>query len=130
MVFSLFIGVFFRYVMYDALTWSDEIGLLSFSWSIFLCSSVLVYEKSHANLTLFLDVLPKRMASKIQTANTILIGLFGLVLLISGWQFISFIAGQVSPTIRYPLWLQVIPIPISGGLIVLHTINQLIQTKE
>lgn len=123
MVLTLLVGVFFRYVMNDALTWSDEIALLSFSWSIFLCSSVLVREKAHASLTILIDALPSLLSRFIQKINYLLVVFFGVALLFAGWQFLEFTAGQVSPTLRYPLWIQVIPIPVSGFLIVIHAMN-------
>lgn len=122
MITTLFIGVFFRYALNSALTWSDEVALLAFSWSIFLYSSVLVKEKAHANLTIILDKLPRRLFIPTQKANHLLIIFFGLMLLIAGYQFLNFTLGQVSPTLRYPLWIQVAPIPISGLLIVLHSV--------
>ncbi|HWU41335.1 MAG TPA: TRAP transporter small permease subunit, partial [Candidatus Acidoferrum sp.] len=32
----MLVGVFFRYALNDSLAWSDEVGLMIFSWAIFL----------------------------------------------------------------------------------------------
>lgn len=122
MVFSLLDGVFFRYVLNASLTWSDEVAVLAFSWSIFLFSSVMVQEQGHVRITLLLSALPRPVEISLEKISCILVLLFGALMLWAGWQFVGFTADQVSPALRYPLWLQTAVVPVSGLLIVLHSL--------
>lgn len=127
MVFSLLDGVFFRYVLNASLTWSDEVAVLAFSWSIFLFSSVMVQEQGHVRITLLLSALPRPLEVSLEKISCILVLLFGALMVWAGWQFVGFTATQVSPALRYPLWLQTAAIPVSGALIVLHSVVLLFQ---
>ena len=58
--------------------------------------------------------------------SILLVLAFGALMLWAGWQFTLFTAGQVSPTLRYPLWIRSAAIPVSGFLIVLHSLVLLV----
>lgn len=120
MVASLLLGVFYRYVLGSSLSWSDEVALLAFTWAIFLFASALVRECAHARVTLVFTLLPGILVELLERLSMLLIILFGAVMLFAGWDFASLTARQVSPAIRYPLWLHNIAIPVSGALIIFH----------
>ncbi len=122
MVFSLLDGVFFRYVFNAAPAWTDEVALLAFSWSTLLFASVLVQEQGHVRITMLLSALPKPVERFIDKVGIVLVLVFGLLLVWVGWQFVLFTDGQVSPTLRYPIWLQSIAVPICGVLIFIHSL--------
>ena len=58
MIGSLLLGVFYRYVLGDALVWSDEVAALAFTWTVFLFASALVRTGGHVRVTLLVDSLP------------------------------------------------------------------------
>ena len=59
MVSSLLAGVFFRYVVQDSLSWSDEVAMLCFSWMTLLAAALLVREGGHVRVELIESVLPR-----------------------------------------------------------------------
>jgi len=130
MTLSLLLGVFYRYVLNASLTWTDEVALLAFSWTIFLFASVLARGFAHVRVTLVLSMLPAAARFMLERLNLLLVAAFGALMLWAGWNFTGFTAQQVSPALRYPLWLQGSAIPVSGALILFHSIVLLLSPRE
>lgn len=129
MIFSLLDGVFFRYVFNSAPAWTDEVAVLAFSWSTLLFASVLVQEQGHVRITVLLNALPITLERILDKMGLLLVLVFSLLLTWAGWQFVAFTADQVSPTLRYPLWLQSAAVPVSGALIFLHSLALLMSSS-
>ncbi|MBG0775690.1 MAG: TRAP transporter small permease [Desulfovibrionaceae bacterium] len=55
MTVVIFVQVFCRYVLNDALSWSDELARYLFIWLTFLGASVAFYDDTHIKVTLFVD---------------------------------------------------------------------------
>lgn len=122
MVLTLLLGVFYRYVLQDSLSWSDEIALLAASWTTFLFSSALVRRFEHVRVTLFLSLLPAALSGLFERINVLLVLIFGIAMIWTGYGFMEFTINQVSPAIRYPLWVKNAALPVGGALICVHAI--------
>lgn len=122
MVGSLLLGVFYRYVLGDSLVWSDEVASLAFTWTVFLFASALVREGGHVRITLLVDALPGLVSEAVERGIMLLILGFGLLMLWSGWNFAEFTSGQVSPAIRYPVWIKNAAVPTCGLLVSYHAL--------
>ena len=122
MVGSLLLGVFYRYVLGDSLVWSDEVASLAFNWTMFLFASALVREGGHVRVTLLVDALPPLVSELVERAIMLLIFGFGILMLWTGWNFAEFTVGQVSPAVRYPVWIKNAAVPTCGVLISIHAL--------
>lgn len=127
MLTSLLLGVFYRYVLEDSLSWSGEVATLAFIWTIFLFSSALVRDFGHVRVAILLDALPRALAEVFERAILILVLVFGFILLTTGWDFTEFTANRVSAAVRYPMWLRNAAIPVCGGLIMFHAVILLLR---
>ncbi|KAA0012497.1 TRAP transporter small permease [Billgrantia pellis] len=130
MVGTLLLGVFYRYALQNSLSWSDEVALLAASWTIFLFSSALVRRMEHVRVTLALSLLPEALAGLLERINVFLIFLFGLAMVWTGYGFMDFTWNQVSPAIRYPLWMKNAALPVGGVVICIHAITLLIRPSS
>ena len=122
MVGSLLLGVFYRYVLGDSLVWSGEVAALAFTWTVFLFASALVRGGGHVRVTLLVDALPPLISELVERGIMLLIFGFGILLLWTGWNFAEFTAGQVSPAVRYPIWIKNAAVPICGLLVSFHAL--------
>lgn len=129
MILSLLLGVFYRYVLGDALVWSDEIASLAFTWTVFLFASALVREGGHVRVTLLVNSLPPLLSELVERSIMLLIFGFGLLMIWTGWNFAEFTAGQVSPAIRYPVWIKNAAVPASGFLISIHALILVVRPR-
>lgn len=58
MVILVFSQVICRYVLNDALSWSEELASYFFHWATFLGASVAFYEKTHISVSYFVTHVP------------------------------------------------------------------------
>jgi len=127
---SLLVSIFFRYVVGQALSWPEEISLILFAWLVLLAGSLGVRENFHVRLTIVADRLPRRIQYFLNKAVIVALGVFGGVLIYSGYDLVSRTARHLTPTLRLPLdWLNYAA-PVCGILIVLHTLPKLLATEE
>ena len=129
MVSSLLAGVFFRYVVQDSLTWSDEVAMLCFSWMTLLAAALLVREGGHVRVELIESALPTPLVRSLR----ILIGLgifcTGLYMTWSGLNYVELTDGEYSAAIRYPTSLRNVSLPVSGVLIMIFSVTHLLASR-
>jgi TRAP-type C4-dicarboxylate transport system permease small subunit len=80
MLVDMMLGVFFRYVVGQALAWSEEVGTLSLIWLTFVGGAIGITRGSHFSIHLLLDTLPPRRQRILRVFIALLIMLFGLIL--------------------------------------------------
>lgn len=126
MLVSLAAQVVMRYVFGAALTWSEELALLLFSWIVLLMSALGVREGFHVRMDLLAGHLPPRAAGAL--AHLIQLGVLaaGLFLLRHGWRYFVETRGSVSAAIAYPIELLHLAAPVGGALIVLFALERLL----
>jgi TRAP-type C4-dicarboxylate transport system permease small subunit len=125
LVFSLLTSIFFRYVVGMALSWPEEISLILFTWMVLLATSLGVREGFHVHLSIVFERFPRGLKTVLQLAITLAICGFGVVMVYSGMDLIERTARHLTPTLRLPLdWINY-SAPVSGALIVLHSIRRL-----
>lgn len=130
MIVSLILGVFFRYVMQDSLTWSAEVAMLCFSWLTFLTAALMVRENGHVRVQLIESIMPVKAYWLLNQLIWVVIGLVGVYMAWTGFQFISLTMGQSSAAIRYPVWMRDISLPMGGILITLYALFNLDSTSK
>ena len=126
MIISLILQIFFRYVVGSSLVWSEELALFLFTWVVLLAGSLGVREGFHVRLTLFCDLLPKRGRWALDLVTHLIAGIFGGLVLVSGYSYLDSTLGQVSAAVRYPIEYLHAAAPVCGALIVLHTLAHLV----
>lgn len=127
MVIMILAQVFFRYVLNDSLTWTEELSKFAMVWIACLVSPYAYREHLNVSIDMFheaLPALPRRIAEIIITL---------LVLLISAiffMQSMSFVAGGTTITaasVAIKLWIFYLCMPFAFGSLFLVGIERLIQ---
>jgi TRAP-type C4-dicarboxylate transport system permease small subunit len=122
MIATLLLGVFFRYVLQSALSWSGEVAMLAFTWTVFVMASVGVREGFHVRIEMIDDYLPATAKLLLHRLLLIAIGLFCLSLVVIGWQFVELGAQLRSPAAGYPIWIRNAALPIMASLGFVHVL--------
>lgn len=130
MIVCLLLQIFFRYVVGDALVWSEEMALLSFAWVVLLLASVGVREGFHVRLTLFLGLLPDGLRAAMERLILVAIGGFGVFLTISGYRYVMATRGQISAAVNYPMELLHAGGMVCGALIAVQAAARLLMGRE
>jgi TRAP-type C4-dicarboxylate transport system permease small subunit len=125
-VACLLLQVFFRYVIGNALVWSEEMALLTFAWVVLLLTSVGVREGFHVRLGLFLSLLPALPRAVMERVLLLGIGIFGVFLTVSGYRYVTETSGQISAAIGYPTELLHASAMVAGVLITIQAVARLL----
>jgi TRAP-type C4-dicarboxylate transport system permease small subunit len=127
---SLLISIFFRYVIGQALSWPEEISLILFTWLVLLAGSLGVRQDFHVRLTIVVSRFPTPVQHILDRLVVLAIGIFGAILLYSGYDLVKRTAEHLTPTLRLPLdWLNY-SAPVCGTLILLHAVSKLLTERE
>jgi len=129
-IISLNIQVFTRYILGDSASWSEELAMFLFTWSILLVGSLGVREKFHVSLTFFLDLLSEKIRGVTVRILHFITLVVGIVFAFSGVNYVERTLGQVSAAVQYPVeWLHV-SAPVAGILISVHALAHLFSRQE
>jgi len=79
--------VVLRYVFGDTPSWSEELAVLLFSWSVLGGLALGVHEGWHVRLTALPDLLPRGARIWVERATDAVTAALGLFLVWSGWRF-------------------------------------------
>lgn len=126
MLVLLTVQVVMRYVGNIALSWSEELSLLGFTWVIVIGSAVGIRTGLHARMSVLVDNLPDWLQPWLERVIAALVLVLGLVMLTSGWSYVEETRGMFSAAIRYPMaWLYTAA-PVFGALLVVFAFERLI----
>lgn len=120
------LGVFFRYVLNDALVWYDEFASYLLVWLTFYGAVVAHYRQRHINFDLLVEKLaplPRRIADVV--GELFVLG-FQFVLFYYGWILTERLGDET--TISLP-WVRIVwvnsVLPITGALMLLVSVWRL-----
>jgi tripartite ATP-independent transporter DctM subunit len=77
----LFVGVVARYVFSIPIVWIDEVVSFSFLWLAMLGTAIAMHRNEHLRLSLFLDMMPKRIQGFVHALALVAIAAFLLALI-------------------------------------------------
>lgn len=103
MLTVLTLQVFMRFVVGQALSWSEEIALTCFAWSMLLAMALGVRELIHVRMDILVVQLPRKLQRGVERLCALLITLFGLFLAWSGYNYALDASGTTSAAIAFPM---------------------------
>jgi len=65
--FVIAAGVFFRYVLNDSLSWSEELAKYAMLWMVFLGAPIALRTGGHPNIEILLNLVPRRFSILVKT---------------------------------------------------------------
>ncbi len=126
MLGALALQVLMRYVFGQALSWSEELALLCFSWSALLAIALGVRDAVHVRLDLLVAALPYTLAHWLDRASALAVAGVGGFIAWAGQNYVVDSFGATSAAIGYPTaWLYACA-PVSGMLICLFALEHLV----
>jgi TRAP-type C4-dicarboxylate transport system permease small subunit len=128
MVVIVSAGVFWRYGLNDALSWSEELVRYLLVWVSFLGASMATYRGAHIAITLFIDRLPQQVQRLVILSVNLLIILFLVIILYQGVKILPVMAVRVAPTLGVRMNVFYIVVPIAAGAMIFHVIVQCMAT--
>ncbi|MEH6452138.1 MAG: TRAP transporter small permease [Psychromonas sp.] len=122
--------VFMRYVLGNALSWSEELTLWAFIWFIWVGIAYAFKERRHVRVTVFQGFLPEKAANILETVIDVVIIIFLLTITYHSYQLISlpYVASQKSVVLSLPIPMLYASAPF-GALLSAFRISQNLISK-
>ncbi|MEY2771366.1 MAG: hypothetical protein RIQ38_1785 [Pseudomonadota bacterium] len=118
--------VFGRYVLNDTPTWAEALAMLLVLFVTAFGLAVGVRDAGHIGLESLVGLLPEAWQRRIELLIHLLVGLFGALMVRSGWIWASAKWGEKKPMLPVPDGIDYVPIVIAGVLIVLFSVEHVI----
>lgn len=122
----MFAQVFFRYVLNNSLSWSEEIVRFVFIWVTFLGAALNIRDKLHIGVDFFISLLPESWRKKFWLVDAVIVLLFLLFLVIGGFIWVYYAEGAYSSALGLPLhWVLYGALPLTSALAVYYLIRRI-----
>lgn len=136
MIINVSLGVFYRYVLNNPLTWTEELARYLMIWFAFIGMSLALKEEMHVGISIFIDLLPTKLKIVVKVLGNILIMVFLLFLLRYSINHLRIVRIQTSPALGIKMIWAYISVTIGAVLMILENIrlfcqniNKLIKTE-
>lgn len=121
--------VLLRYALNISLSWSEELSLGLFTWTVLLMAALGVREGFHVRMSLLIQRLPPGPRLWAEQAIHFATTAVGGFLAWSGWRYFADTHGTTSAAIGYPIeWLHASAL-VCGVLIALFALEALIEGR-
>lgn len=117
--------VFGRYVLASSPSWTEQASLVLMIWYVMLASAAGVYEGFHIRIALLEERLGER-ATPLRRIAAVVVFALGIVLLVYGAQLCWLVRANVIPSLGLSRSVAYIPLPISGLLMAVFALPQII----
>ena len=119
--------VFARYVLNASPPWTESLALLLMLYYILLAAAIGVREGFHLSVRVLLDNVATSWRQKWLRIIDMLVGLFGVAMILNGLKLAAFTIDHVIPTLGITRAAAYLPFVISGVLIVLFSLERIIR---
>jgi C4-dicarboxylate transporter DctM subunit len=120
----MLLGVFFRYVLNDSLSWSDELALVIFVWATFLSIATGYRHGKHISIEMLVRALPAVWQGRLAVLVEGLSGGYLLALLVSGIQALEIAGRGHTDALQLPLTVPYLAIPTASALMLIHWVRR------
>lgn len=121
--------VFMRFVVGQALSWSEELALTAFAWAMLLAMALGVRESIHVRMEVLIEFMPKSARRYGEMLVALLIFTLGGCLAWAGLSYMRDSFGTTSAAIAYPMAYLYAAAPACGVLMAIFALEQLILGK-
>lgn len=118
--------VFGRFVLNDTPAWTEPLALLLMLYFILLTAAVGMREHFHLGMDFFQNIASESMQQIMAGISNVLVGTFGASMVWWGSQLVTQTWAVKMPVLGIPEGMDYLPIPLSGTLILLFSIEQII----
>ena len=126
LVITVLTGVFFRYIVRDSLSWTEELARYLMIWAALLAVSVGIKDKEHVGIQLLIKQFPPVLTKLITFVVYIITLIFLAVLTFKGYQVADKAKNQLSLALNISMYWPLMSIPVSGALAIIQQLIQMI----
>lgn len=122
------LGIFYRYVVDEALSWYDEFAGYTLVWLTMYGSVLALAKRKHISFETLVEKMPPRARRAAEIFGLLCVMAFSLVLLVSGWELIREMADETAVSLPWVkmAWVYSV-LPVSGALMTFIGAVQLVE---
>ncbi len=119
--------VFARYVLNASPSWSEQASLVLMIWYVSFAAAAGVKEGFHIRISALVNALPDGPRKTIDIGAQLVVALVGVAMAVWGGELIMRTWEHVIPTLGIPRGAAYLPLPISGVLITLFALENILE---
>ncbi len=121
----IFLQVVLRFVFNFSIAEIDELSRYLFVWVIFLGISYGFREKAHLGVVFFVGLLPPKIKKAFLVGIELLVTIFFVVVVVTGYKMVLFTMAQRSATLLIPMGYVYLAIPAGAIFCILAMLERL-----
>jgi TRAP-type transport system small permease protein len=129
MVIDVNIGVFCRYVLNDALSWTEELSRYLMVWMAYLGMSIAVRDNQHMGLYFIAEKFSPRVRSYMEVGNRIVVMIFLGIVFRYSLNHLRVVRIQSSPSMEISMFWPYLSVTVGMGLMMLENLRRMILIK-
>lgn len=132
LIIACVMQVFFRFVLNDSLSWTEELARYCFIWMHMMGASLLIEAHGHATVTAILDLLHGVVRKVVDIIIELVIFFNGTAMLYAGIQLAYSSRNNLSTALGAPMWCINSSVAVGGLLLMFQAFVQIavILTKK
>jgi len=119
-----------RYFFNDSPAWSERLSLVLLAYLVFFGAAVGVHERFHIRIDALRNAVPPRAGKAFDIFANLAVIIAGLVMLIAGLELTTTLWPFEIPSLGLPRGLALLPLPVSGALIIIFASAHLISDAK
>jgi TRAP-type C4-dicarboxylate transport system permease small subunit len=119
---DVLVGVFFRYILGSALSWSEELAGYMMVWMGFLAAGLVLREENHMNFKILQDRLPLVPRKILVLACDSLVLVFLAAFFVLSWEALQIIKNDISSSLDIKMLWPFLAMPVSAVLMMFQQV--------
>lgn len=117
--------VFYRYVLHNSLTFSEELIRYLFVWTVFLGAAILLRKNGHAALGFLVDKMQEKYRQVILSFGSLVTSIFVVILVFKGFELTFDFHRNQSVAMGIPMSFVYAAIPVGSLFMFFYSLEQL-----
>ncbi len=126
MVTTLALQVFYRFVLDNPLSWTEELARYAFVWITFLGGAVAYRRRAHIVVDVMLHLVPIRARAALALAVEAMITVTLVILVRDGLRMVETTANVQATMLEIPMSYIYASIPVSAALMLIYQVERLV----
>lgn len=114
------LGVIFRFILHDSLSWSDELAAYLFVWLTCLGATAGVKLRVHPEVKALADRLPTAAQQGLKDLADVAIAVLGAIFVVYGGDMLTLMGSETASSLPISMIYPYLAIPVAGALLILH----------
>lgn len=118
--------VFYRYVLNNSLTWSEEFMRILLVWFCMLSASILAIRREHVSIVVFKNMMPKKVNNGLTRFTQILTFVASVIVFFLGIQLVISAGVRTTPAMHMPYSWTYAAIPVAFAIISIYELRNIL----